>query len=132
MLSDPCDTPPAPTVKHLYIALFKIIQTGVTGREEIIQTKETLQKIEKSKAASDQFLVAAVEWLDYMDQRNHSLDVEANEIGIASKLIDWAVTTPMCREDLDINIEKLKTLKSETTATLRKLKIGASLSLDED
>jgi hypothetical protein len=131
-LADPCDTPPALTIKHLYIALFRIIQTGLTGREEIIQTKEILRKIEKSRADDDQLLAAAIQWLAYMDQRNPPSDMEAQETGIASKLIDWAVTTPLCREELDSNIEKLKTLKSETTATLRKLKIGTHLSLSED
>jgi hypothetical protein len=128
-LADPCDTPPALTIKHLYVALLKIIQTSIADIDEQDRTKETLRKVEKS-AAGDQgilnndIFMATVLWLTYMDPHHCPDAYKADEIEVASKLIDWAACTTICREDLDAKIEKLKFLKSENAATVKTLRSG--------
>lgn len=127
-LADPCDSPPSLTIKHLYIALLKIIQTDISEKEEQDRMRETLRKIEKSPAGNGNIITTTVEWLRYMDSKN-IVSEDVDEIGVASRLIDWAVTTTICREDLDSNVEKLKILKSENTATIKTLRSGTPLPL---
>ena len=121
-LADPCDALPSLTIKHLYVALLKIIQTDITNRDEQNRIKDTLRQIEKSPAGSDSIFTAALEWLDYMDSTCPPPD--GNQVAVASKMIDWAIGTIVCRDELDIDFEKLKTLKSENTAAIKKLKSG--------
>jgi hypothetical protein len=121
-LSDPCETPPAITIKHLYIALLKIIQTDLAETEEQDRMKETIRTIEKCASGHENILAAATEWLKYMDPKH--LPAEDNEIAVASKLVDWASCTSTCREEFDNNIEALKTLQKENLATVKTIKTG--------
>jgi hypothetical protein len=121
-LADPCDLPPSLTIKHLYVALLKIIQSDLTVKEDQERMKDTLKRVEKSVAGSENILAAATEWLNEMD-KNHPVQ-ETDEITVASKLIDWAVGTTVCREEIDANVEKLKTLKAENLAAVKTLKTG--------
>jgi hypothetical protein len=56
-----------------------------------------------------------------MDPKNPP---QSDEIGVASQLIDWATATTVCRDELDVNIEKLKLLKSEHNTTMKTLRSG--------
>ena len=123
-LADACDTPPALTIKHLYAALLKIIQVDITAQDEAERMKHTLRQVEKSPAGHENILVAVMEWLTHMDSK-HCPSAD-DEIAVACKLIDWAISTSVCRDQLDANIEKLKTLKSENTAAVKALRSGMS------
>ena len=120
-LADPCDTPPSLTMKHLYVALLKIIQTDVVDQEIQDQMRETLRLVEKSASGNENILTAIIEWLTYMDPKHLP---PSDEIGVASQLIDWATATTVCRDELDANIEKLKLLKSENTTATKTLRSG--------
>ena len=120
-LADPCDSPPALTIKHLFIALLKIIQTNIINEEEQSHLKDTIRQIEKSAAGDEKILTAVVEWLRYVDTKKTP---ENDEMGVACILIDWAIGTALCRDELDADLEKLKALKSENAATLKTLRSG--------
>jgi hypothetical protein len=122
-LTDPCESPSPLTMKHLYVALLKIIQTDVIVKEDQDRMKETIRKIEKSAAGNENIITATIEWLTYMDPK-HPPSTSDNEIAIACRLIDWAIGTTICREDLESNIEKLRILKSENANTLKTLRTG--------
>jgi hypothetical protein len=123
-MADPCDTPPSLTIKHLYAALLKIIQSDLTSKDDQERMKETLKRVEKSGSGSENVLAATVEWLNEMDAK-HPVS-EDDEIVVACKLIDWAVGTTVCREEIDANVEKLKTLKSDNLAAVKTMKAGIS------
>jgi hypothetical protein len=128
LLADPCESYPSLTIKHLFAALFKIIQTSI-DKDEQDYMKETLKKIEKSSAGHEIILATAKEWLVHMDDKTTlppDTGSPEEEMSVASKLIDWAIGTATCRDDLDSNIEKLKSLKSENTATGKQLRTGIS------
>ena len=69
-LADPCDTLPSLTIKHLYVALLKIIQTDITDQDIQDQMKETLRLVEKSASGNENILTATIEWLTYMDSKH--------------------------------------------------------------
>jgi hypothetical protein len=121
-LGDLCDSPPPLTIKHLFLGLFKIIQLHLTDNDEQDRLKDTLRQIEKSPAGSENILNAAIQWLGYMDNKYSS--PENDEMDVACGLIDWAICTTICRDELDADIEKLKTLKAENTAALKTLRTG--------
>jgi len=121
-LSDPCETPPALTIKHFYIALLKIIQTGLAEEEVQERMKETIRTIEKCASGHENILAATREWLMYMDPKHPP--AEGDEILVASKLIDLALCTSVCRDELDNNVEALKTLQKENLATQKTLRTG--------
>lgn len=124
-MADPCDTPPSLTIRHLYAALLKIIQSDLTEKDDQERMKQTLKRVEKSGAGSENVLGATVEWLNEMDPK-HPISGD-DEIVVACKLIDWAVATTVCREEMDANVEKLRTLKSENLAAVKTLKAGMAL-----
>src|ERR1700737_1318820 len=110
LLADPCESCPSLTMKHLFAALFKIIQTSIVDKNDQDYMKEKLKKIEKSSAGHEIILVTAKEWLVHMDDKTTlppSTGSPEEEMSVASKLIDWAIGTATCRDDLDSNIEKL-------------------------
>jgi hypothetical protein len=102
----------------------KIIQIDLDEKEEQERMRDTIRQVEKSTSGDENILAATIQWLKYMDPKYSA--AEADEIGVASKLIDWAVGTSICRDELDSNIEKLKALKSENLATLKTLRSGRS------
>jgi hypothetical protein len=104
------------------VGLLKIIQSDLTQKEDQERMKETLRRVEKSIAGSENILAATIEWLNEMD-KNHPVS-GGDEIIVASKLIDWAVGTTVCREEIEANVGKLKTLKAENLAALKTLKTG--------
>jgi hypothetical protein len=106
-------------MKHLFLALMRIVQCDVTMKDRAAVIKEIIRKIEKSPAGEEGIILAAKEWLGTVDSRNAD---EIDEITTASRLIDHAITTTTCRAELDVNLEKLKTLKSEHTAALKSLR----------
>lgn len=108
-------------MKHLYVALLKIIQVDIPAQEEE-RMKQTLKLVEKSPAGHENILKAVVEWLT-MDPKHIP---KADEAAAASKLIDRAIGTSVCRDELDAQIEKLKTLKSENSATAKALRLRIS------
>src|SRR5205814_8735421 len=57
-LSDPRDSPPSLTIKHLYVALLKIIQVDVVENDEKDRIKETIRRVEKSAAGNKIILEA--------------------------------------------------------------------------
>ncbi len=118
-LAEPCDTPPSLTLKHLYVALLKIIQADIADKDIQDRMKETLRLVEKSASGNENILTATIEWLTYMDPKHPP---PSDGIGVASQLIDWAAATTVCRDELDANIEKLKLLKSETASTMKTLR----------
>lgn len=120
-LADPCDTLPSLTIKHLYVALLKIIQTDITDQDIQDRMKETLRLVEKSASGNEIILTATIEWLTYMDPKHPP---PSDETSVASQLIDWATATTVCRDELDANIEKLKLLKSENATTMKTLRSG--------
>jgi|SRR5271156_1936034 len=126
-LADPCEQIPALTLRHLYTSLLKMIQLDIVEQEEQSMMKETLRKVEKSSSGSEISLNAIVEWLQFMDPKH---DVPNNEIRIACKLIDWAIGTFTCRSELETNVEKLKTIKSDHAANIKTLKTGTSRFLE--
>jgi hypothetical protein len=126
-LADPCDLPPSLTIRHLYAALLKIIQSDLTVKEDQERMTETLKRVEKSGGDIEKILAAAIEWLNEMD-KSHPMS-EVDEITVASKLIDWAVGTTICREEIEANVEKLKTLKAENVAAVKTLKTGTLHSM---
>ena len=83
--------------------------------------KETLRRVEKSAAGNENILAATIEWLKHMDSKHCT---PSNELGVATNLIDWAISTTLCRGELNGELEKLKTLKSETTASMKTLRSG--------
>jgi hypothetical protein len=123
-LSDPCETPPPLTIKHLYMALLKIIQTGLAEKEEQERMKETIRTIEKCASGHENILATTREWLKYMDPKHPPR--EGDEIFVASKLIDWALCTTVCRDELETNVETLKTLQKENLAAQKTLRTGTS------
>src|SRR5271156_4635881 len=66
-LSDPYETLPALTIKHLYVGLLKIIQNDLSEKEEQERMKETIRTVEKSASGHENILAATKEWLRYMD-----------------------------------------------------------------
>jgi hypothetical protein len=107
------------------VSILKIIQTDIMDKEEQDRMKDTLRQVEKSPAGSETVLSATIDWLTYMDTKHPPRSDD--EIIVASKLIDWAVGTTVCRQDLEANLEKLKTLKSESSAEIKTLRSGNSL-----
>lgn len=107
-------------MKHLFVALLKIIQVDLTEKDDQEVMKETLRKVEKSTAGHENVLIATKEWLATMGDKL----VPDTEMQIACKLIDWAVGTSVCRNDMESDIEKLRILKSETTAAMKTLRTG--------
>jgi len=128
-LSDPCETPPPLTVKHLYIALLKIIQMDIAEKEEQERMRETIRAIEKCASGHENILAIAKEWLRYMDPKHPP--VEGDEILVASKLIDWALCTSVCRDELDQNVEALKTLQKDNVSTVKTLRTGTFHALQD-
>jgi hypothetical protein len=122
-LSDPYEKPPALTIKHLYVALLKIIQNDLSENGEQERMKETIRAVEKSASGHENILAAAIEWLKFMDPKHPPQD-DDDEIAVASKLIGWAICTSTCRDELDKNIEALKTLQKENLATVKTMKTG--------
>jgi hypothetical protein len=114
--------PPSLPIKHLFVGLLKIIQSDLTQKEDQERMTETLRRVEKSVAGSENILAATIEWLNEMD-KIHPVS-GSDEITVASKLIDWAVGTTVCREEIEANVEKLKSLKAENLAALKTLKTG--------
>ena len=106
------------------MALLKIIQTGLVEKEEQERMKETIRTIEKCASGHENILAATREWLKYMDPKHPPR--EDDEIFVASKLIDWALCTAVCRDELETNVETLKTLQKETLAEQKTLRIGTS------
>jgi hypothetical protein len=115
--SDPCDMPSALAIKHLYLGLFKMIESGVKNAEDKKMIWEAIKTVEKSAAANEKIRNAVVEWLNYMDNKPPPED----EIGLANKLMDWALITPILRNELENHATILKTFKSETTTTLKSM-----------
>lgn len=107
-------------MKHLFAALFKIIQVDLTEKDELELMKETLKKVEKSTAGHENILLATRDWLATMGDKL----VPETEMEVACKLIDWAVGTSVCRNEMESDIEKLKPLKSENVAALKTLRTG--------
>lgn len=101
-----------------------MIQLDIVEQEEQSMMKETLRKVEKSSSGSEISLNAIIEWLQFMDPKH---EVPQTEVGVACKLIDWAIGTFTCRAELDANVEKLKTLKSDHAANIKTLKTGIFL-----
>lgn len=107
-------------MKHLFAALLKIIQVDLTEKDELELMKETLKKVEKSAAGHENILLATRDWLATMGDKLAS----ETEMEVACKLIDWAIGTSVCRNEMDSDIEKLKTLKSENIAAIKALRTG--------
>ena len=128
-LAEPCDTPPSLSIKHLYVALLKIVQADITDEDIQDQMKETLRLVEKSASGNENILTATIEWLTYMDPKHPP---PSDGIGVASQLIDWAAATTVCRDELDANIEELKLLKSETAGTMKTLRTRNPTQADND
>jgi hypothetical protein len=107
-------------MKHLFAALLKIIQVDLTEKDELDLMKETLKKVEKSTAGHKNILLATRDWLATMGDKL----VPETEMEVACRLIDWAVGTSVCRNEMDSDIEKLKTLKSENVTAIKTLRTG--------
>ena len=75
--------------------------------------------MEKSPAGDEMIPFAAKEWLSHIDSRSTD---DATDLMIASRLIDHAIMTATCREEMDSNLEKLKSVKTEYTATVKSLR----------
>jgi hypothetical protein len=105
-------------MKHLFLALMKILQCDVVSKEQANRVKESIRKIEKSSAGDENILVVVREWLE----NDTHLPEDANDLVIASHLINSAAMTSVCREDLEANFEKLKSLKFEHTAYVKQLR----------
>ena len=90
---------------------------------------ETLRRVEKSPAGSANIMTATLEWLGFMEgvKVRKADDEEEDGMAVASRLVDWALTTPTCREELDAAVEKRKPLKSENIAALKQLRQGKEL-----
>jgi hypothetical protein len=131
-LADPCDTPPALTIKHLFAALFRIVQADFKNKDDQDLIKETIRKIEKSAAGNKVIKEAVMEWLAYMDPKVMSQlegkGKEADDIHLAAILIDWAISSTTCRNEMETNLETLRILKNENTASLKTLRTGSSPS----
>jgi uncharacterized membrane protein YkvA (DUF1232 family) len=124
-LADPCDTPPALPMKHLFTALFRIIQTDLENRDEQDHTRETIRKVEKAASGADVIRESVVEWLTFMDPKVMArVEGEVDDLVLASMLIDWAVSSKSCREEMDANIESLRVLKTENTQSVKTLRSG--------
>ena len=119
-LGDPCDIPSSLATKHLFVALLKIIQVDLTEKDEQELMKETLKKIEKASAGHENVLAATMEWLGTMGDKY----VPETEMEVACSLIDWAVGTSVCRDDMESDVEKLRILKSENAAAIKALRTG--------
>jgi hypothetical protein len=118
LLAEPCDAIPELTQKHLFLALLKIIQCDVYEKGNSIN--ETIRMVEKSAAGSDVILQAITFWLRDMDPK--SVVEEWDEV--ACGLIDWAIITRTCREEMEFDQEKLKGLKGEYTTKVKQLRLG--------
>lgn len=102
------------------MALLKIIQVDLTEKDDQERMKDTLKKIEKSPAGHENVLAATMEWLGTMGNKK----VPETEIKVACTLIDWAVGTSVCRDDMESDVEKLRILKSENAAAIKALRTG--------
>jgi len=136
-LADPCDTPPALTMKHLFAALFRIIQVDLTNKDEQDRIKEMIRVIEKSAAGSKVIQESVIEWLSFMDGKVMSQidgEGEVDDVFLAAILVDWAVSSATCREEMEANLESLRVVKIENAAALKTLRTGSlsckTLSID--
>jgi len=115
-------------MKHLFAALFRIIQVDLTNKDEQDRIKETIRIIEKSAAGSKVIQESVNDWLVFMDEKFMSQldgEREVDDVFLGAILIDWAVSSVTCREEMEVNIESLRVLKSENAATLKTLRIGS-------
>jgi len=114
-------------MKHLFAALFRIMQVDLTNKDEQDHIKETIRIIEKSAAGSKVIQESVIDWLSFMDEKMMSQvdrEGEVDDVFLAAILIDWAVSSMTCREEMEVNIESLRVLKSEISATLKTLRTG--------
>ena len=114
-------------MKHLFAALFRIMQVDLTNKDEQDHIKETIRIIEKSAVGSKVIQESVIDWLSFMDEKMMSQvdrEGEVDDVFLAAILIDWAVSSMTCREEMEVNIESLRVLKSEISATLKTLRTG--------
>lgn len=115
-------------MKHLFSALFHIIQADLENKDEQDQIKETMRKIDKSAAGSEIIQKSVIEWLTFMDPRVMAkIDVKkgVDDMVLATMLIDRAISSATCREEMENNLEALRLLKSANTAAAKALRTGS-------